>query len=154
MLSLSVDITSLITDLRNLKRQYSFIPYVSNNLTCPICGKSGSLTKKVTVSKKKYRYKRWYVYHEIPAYPNRKQKWCYLNKKHLEEPKLKEKINKLRAYSKLVAPLLTEIEKAKIITCPLCKTKVRIDRVGGYGDKVVLECSRIIHHIYLDHHRD
>lgn len=49
--------------------------------------------QKTTVSKKKYKYKKWYVYHEKIPVPSktslRIQKWCYLNKNQMRAPSVK-----------------------------------------------------------------
>ena len=66
----------------------------AKELVCPRCGKRGILMQKTTVSKKKYKYRKWYVYHEripIPAKTSlRIQKWCYLNKKQLQSRSIQD----------------------------------------------------------------
>ena len=65
-------------------------------LTCPRCGKKGKLMLKTTISKKKYSYRKWYVYHErfpIPFKTSlRIQKWCYLNRNQLGNSLIQDKI--------------------------------------------------------------
>ena len=51
---------------------------------------------KTTISKKKYRYRKWYVYHvrfPIPSKTSlRIQKWCYLNRNQLNNSSIQDKI--------------------------------------------------------------
>lgn len=154
MMPLSTDITSIVAKFRELEEQvyYFYKKYdVSfGMLTCPRCGKSGTLTQKTTVSKKKYKYKKWYFYHVSYPSPNerrnRKQKWCYLNKKQLEKQTLKEKIRNFEAYSDLVAPINEKIKELRKILCPICKKEVRIGRsFYGINRKVFLSCDNTGH---------
>ena len=67
-------------------------------LQCPVCGDYGTLMTKTTVTKiagKEYRYKKWYIYHNRSK--GTKQRWCYLSKKYLELPEIKEAIQKEEA---------------------------------------------------------
>ena len=64
-------------------------------LKCPICGNNGILITKTTITKtatKQYQYEKWYVYHN--ARKESKQKWCYLSKNYLEQPEIKEALEK------------------------------------------------------------
>jgi hypothetical protein len=65
----------------------------ARELKCPRCGKKGQLMQKTTISKKKYKYKKWYVFHARPFETSvRIPKWCYLNKNHLKKPSIQDKI--------------------------------------------------------------
>jgi DNA-directed RNA polymerase subunit RPC12/RpoP len=72
----------------------------AKQLTCPRCGKKGVLMQKTTVSKKKYKYKKWYVYHEKIPVPSktslRIQKWCYLNKNQMRESSVKYSLKAMK----------------------------------------------------------
>jgi len=64
-------------------------------LKCPVCGEHGTLMSKTTItktSKATYRYLKWYVYHNKSK--GTKQRWCYLSKKYLQLPEIKEAISK------------------------------------------------------------
>jgi len=53
---------------------------------------------KTTITKiagKQYRYEKWYIYHNRSK--GTKQRWCYLSKKYLELPEIKEAIKKEEA---------------------------------------------------------
>ena len=101
---MSVDITDLVIDLRKLKTQLWQIQEESRHLICPRCGELGIITQKMTVSKKRFKYKKWYVLHttytNIDKPKKRKQKWCYLNKEQLEESTLQEKVQKIEHQKK------------------------------------------------------
>jgi DNA-directed RNA polymerase subunit RPC12/RpoP len=66
----------------------------TKELVCPRCGEKGILKPKTTVSKKKYKYRKWYVYHERIPIPTRTslriQKWCYLNKNQLQSRSIQD----------------------------------------------------------------
>jgi hypothetical protein len=67
-------------------------------LKCPVCGDYGVLMKKKTITKiagRSYRYEKWYVYHNKSK--GTTQRWCYLSKKYLELPEIKEGIQKEQA---------------------------------------------------------
>jgi hypothetical protein len=67
-------------------------------LKCPVCGEYGTLMTKTTITKtasKEYRYEKWYIYHNRSK--GTKQRWCYLSKKYLELPEIKEAITKEKA---------------------------------------------------------
>lgn len=69
----------------------------ARDLICPHCGLKGLLMAKTTVSKKKYRYTKLYVYHEIEdasMISSRKQKWCYLNKQDRKNSPVREAIQR------------------------------------------------------------
>ena len=54
--------------------------------------------KKKTITKiagRSYRYEKWYVYHNKSK--GTTQRWCYLSKKYLELPEIKEGIQKEQA---------------------------------------------------------
>jgi ribosomal protein S27AE len=75
----------------------------ARRLRCPHCGHSGILAKKTTVSKKKYRYWKLYVYHETFAKsPHgrrlRTQRWCYLNKKDLSNHVVQRKVQRMERF--------------------------------------------------------
>ena len=62
-------------------------------LKCPVCGDFGVLMKKTTITqttKRKYRYQKWYVYHNRSK--GTTQRWCYLSKKYLRLSKISEAI--------------------------------------------------------------
>jgi hypothetical protein len=62
-------------------------------LECPVCGDYGVLMKKKTITqtaKRKYRYEKWYVYHNKSK--GTTQKWCYLSKEYLRLPEISEAI--------------------------------------------------------------
>ena len=62
-------------------------------LECPVCGDFGVLMKKTTITqiaKRKYRYEKWYVYHNRSK--GTTQRWCYLSKKYLELPEINKAI--------------------------------------------------------------
>jgi hypothetical protein len=62
-------------------------------LKCPVCGDYGVLMKKTTITqiaKRKYRYEKWYVYHNRSK--GTTQRWCYLSKKYQELPEINEAI--------------------------------------------------------------
>jgi len=69
-------------------------------IVCPRCGKKGRLMQKTTISKKIYKYRKWYVYHEsfpIPSKTSIKiQSWCYLNKNQLENPPIRGRIKAIK----------------------------------------------------------
>ncbi|MFX0207423.1 MAG: hypothetical protein ACFFDT_15650, partial [Candidatus Hodarchaeota archaeon] len=67
-------------------------------LKCPVCGDYGVLMLKTTITKttkREYRYEKWYVYHNRSK--GTKQRWCYLSKKYLELPEIKEATQKEQA---------------------------------------------------------
>ena len=67
-------------------------------IICPVCGDYGTLMTKSTITKKsgkEYRYEKWYIYHNRSK--GTKQRWCYLSKKYLELPEIKETIQKEEA---------------------------------------------------------
>ena len=67
-------------------------------LKCPVCGDSGVLMLKTTITKtakRLYRYEKWYVYHNRSK--GTKQRWCYVSKKHLKLPEIKEAIQREQA---------------------------------------------------------
>ena len=66
-------------------------------LTCPHCGMKGLLMAKTTVSKKKYRYMKLYIYHETKGAlkaSSRAQKWCYLNIEDKKSSAVREAIQR------------------------------------------------------------
>jgi hypothetical protein len=139
-------------------KQYSNLPYQWYYSTCPRCGKGGCLTTKTTISKRKYAYKKWYFYHNVYPDPKRpkfrKQKWCYLNKKQLEEPTLKQKIQKIEEWEKKSGPLLEEIQKRDAIICPICNLKLRLNALVNLfrssKSNVVLICDEGEHQISIN----
>lgn len=155
---LSIDITKSVSKLIKLVKQYHQIPHIEYYLICPRCGKEGVLTTKTTISKGKYRYRKWYFYHNIYPDPKRpkfrKQKWCYLNKEQLEEPRLKQNIQGIKERQKSVKPVLEKIEKSEEIICPLCKKKFKLDWLSAfsYGSigEVTLFCDGTKHHIRVE----
>ena len=72
----------------------------AKELVCPRCGKKGVLMWKTTISKKIYKYKKLYVYHEIIPVSHktsiRIQKWCYLNKNQLKNPSILNTIKAMK----------------------------------------------------------
>jgi len=68
----------------------------ARELICPHCGEKGIFLQKTTVSKRKYRYKKLYVYHETTPIPTktslRNQKWCYLNENDLNDPAIQKRL--------------------------------------------------------------
>jgi ribosomal protein S27AE len=68
----------------------------ARELICPHCGEKGILAEKDTVSKRRYRYRKLYVYHEtrpLPAITSlRTQKWCYLNEADLNNSLIQKRI--------------------------------------------------------------
>lgn len=70
----------------------------ARSLRCPHCGKTGILMVKTTVTKKKYRYRKLYVYHETIPVPSRtslrRQRWCYLNKDDLNDSTVRMSLQK------------------------------------------------------------
>ncbi len=53
---------------------------------------------KTTITKtpkREYRYEKWYIYHNRSK--GTKQRWCYLSKKYLELPEIKESIKREQA---------------------------------------------------------
>lgn len=72
----------------------------AKELICPRCGKKGILMQKTTVSKKRYKYRKWYVYHQRIPIPTktslRIQKWCYLNKNQLKRPSVEQTLEALK----------------------------------------------------------
>jgi hypothetical protein len=106
------DLKKLVNDLRRLdKHQYKIWKAISSaeQLKCPRCGKEGKLMQKTTISKQKYKYKKWYVYHEVNPFPKkpkfRKQQWCYLNKNLLNTPFIKKRIDTIETSPKLLKDL-------------------------------------------------
>jgi len=130
---METDISNIVVELQKMERQQLDIAVEhihAQRLTCPRCKKDGKLMQKTTISKGKYKYKKWYVYHV--SYPNpkkpryRKQKWCYLNKEQLDEKTVKERIQKIKHCSKLWEEQETELRKARRIICPNCKKELTI----------------------------
>jgi DNA-directed RNA polymerase subunit RPC12/RpoP len=72
----------------------------AKELVCPRCGKKGVLMWKTTISKKIYKYRKLYVYHERIPFSHktsiRIQKWCYLNKNQLKNPSIQNTIKATR----------------------------------------------------------
>ena len=71
---------------------------MTTKLRCPVCGDYGTLMKKETITKiagKRYRYVKWYVYHNRSK--GTKQRWCYLSKEYLQLPEIGEAIQKEQA---------------------------------------------------------
>jgi hypothetical protein len=67
-------------------------------LECPVCGDFGVLMKKTTITqtaKRKYRYEKWYVYHNRSK--GTTQRWCYLSKKYLTLPEINKAILREKA---------------------------------------------------------
>lgn len=66
----------------------------STELVCSRCGKWGRLKEKTTIVKRKYKYRKLYVYHSIyhslidlkSSQPGIAREWCYLNEKELASP--------------------------------------------------------------------
>ncbi len=120
----------------------------AKELACPSCGKTGKLMQKTTVSKKKYRYKKWYVYHEeisiSPKGSRRIQKWCYLNKNQLKNPFIQDKLKTMKHATHVDRYLLRSIRiRNPIILKILNAWKVRNYRVRnrklGYKSTRVLK---------------
>ena len=71
---------------------------MTEKLKCPVCGDYGVLMKKITITKttkRQYRYKKWYVYHNRSK--GTRQRWCYLSKKYLRLPEINEAILRVQA---------------------------------------------------------
>ena len=71
---------------------------MTTKLRCPVCGDIGTLMKKETITKiagKRYRYDKWYVYHNRSK--GTKQRWCYLSKENLHLPEIREAVQKEQA---------------------------------------------------------
>ena len=94
-----------VEEYREVFGEYSLIWKIRNKISqpkeivCPRCGKKGRLMQKTTVSKKIYKYRKWYVYHERipnPSKPSLKiQSWCYLNRNQLENPTIRDRIKSI-----------------------------------------------------------
>jgi predicted RNA-binding Zn-ribbon protein involved in translation (DUF1610 family) len=126
------------------------------SITCPRCGKKGILTQKTTISKRKYKYKKWYVYHDERPFPKkqkiRKQRWCYLNKNHLKSTLIHEKILNLTKLTEHVQQLSDdewrkEVElfspTTKIVICPDCGKKFNFPIYDPLPRKIV--CNKKSH---------
>ena len=139
-----------------MQRDIAIKHILAQQLTCPRCGKNGKLMQKTTISKGKYRYKKWYVYHV--TYPNvekpkyRKQKWCYLNEKQLGEKTVKDKIREIEYCSNLWIEQETQLRKARRIVCPKCKKELIIPPEFSllHHDNVELICNKLSHQISFE----
>ncbi len=129
----------------------------SRLIICPRCEKEGILTQKTTISKGKYKYKKWYVYHNEHPFPRkpkfRKQRWCYLNKNQLENPLIHNKITEItnlkkqidnlsyEEYMKLISP------NATIVSCPECGKKFVFEPFEELPKKII--CQKRKGHAFI-----
>ncbi len=97
----------------------------ARKLACPRCGKRGVLMWKTTISKKRYKYKKLYIYHERTPVPSktsiRIQKWCYLNKNQLKNRSIQNTIKAMkhardieRCFYKCIKTRLVELLRAQL----------------------------------------
>ena len=87
---------------------------MTTKLRCPVCGDIGTLMKKETITKiagKRYRYDKWYVYHNRSK--GTKQRWCYLSKDYLQLPEIGEAIQRESA-TQNTTQITTQNENGKI----------------------------------------
>ncbi len=80
---------------------------MTEKLKCPVCGDYGVLMKKITITKttkRRYRYKKWYVYHNRSK--GTTQRWCYLSKKFLRLSEINKAI--LREQATQNSPIATQ----------------------------------------------
>jgi hypothetical protein len=76
-----------------------------SKLVCPHCGKEGMLMTKLSIVKRKYRYRKLYVYHEAYLFKKpisrRVQKWCYINNNDLTNSVIIEALERWRHASNI-----------------------------------------------------
>ena len=82
-------------------------------MTCPRCGKKGTLTLRLTISKG-IRYHYYYVQHVF--YDNkRKTKWCYLGKYKNLSNEVKEQMKKEDSYTQMYTQTTEKSENPRSI---------------------------------------
>ena len=56
-----------------------------------------------------YEYEKWYIFHR----DGKKERWCYLPKKHLERPEIKRAIRNKTAATQIATQKITQNKEAQ-----------------------------------------